>query len=249
MSSGNNHIELRDHDDVLFEGDLSYYLPDDPDAHELSRRRWRGDEPDHALTFGAILSGDTLWDAYQTAHRFTSDDTILEIGPGYGRLLKTALDRRVPFRSYMGIDLSEARISRLAAKFTEPRCGFAQGDAESWRGSERFSVVICSSTFEHFHPDCRAVLHNIRQQLREGATVLLDFPGKDHPFSGVDGSGAYVRCYPKAELRDVFAECGYSVSEITECSIGNDHLGRPVDRFVVIATPRHALPRTVAKTS
>ena len=57
----------------------------DPTAHSVSQQRWRGDEPDAGLTFGALMTGDTLWDLYICHHTFCESDRILEIGPGYGR--------------------------------------------------------------------------------------------------------------------------------------------------------------------
>ena len=62
-------------------------------AHRRSQRRWRSDEIAPHLTWDRLMTGDSLWDLYQRRHDFNARDRILEIGPGYGRLLKTALER------------------------------------------------------------------------------------------------------------------------------------------------------------
>jgi 16S rRNA A1518/A1519 N6-dimethyltransferase RsmA/KsgA/DIM1 with predicted DNA glycosylase/AP lyase activity len=62
------------------------------------------------------MTGDSLWALYERYRQFTPNDKILEIGPGYGRLLKTALDRKIPFQSYAALELSN-RVDRLRREF------------------------------------------------------------------------------------------------------------------------------------
>jgi SAM-dependent methyltransferase len=223
--------------------------------HTLSQRRWSGDEPEVGLTWGRLMSGDSLWDLYQTYHDFTSKDRILEIGPGYGRLLKAAQDRLVPFARYTGIDLSEARVERLRREFDVPGIDFVAGDIDNWDTDLRFDVVICSSTFEHLYPDCRRALRNIRRHLAPASALFIDFiykiprrilgmdvtPGVSFlrtkmkiPTRWFEKDGTYIRVYPKQELLAIFEECGYVVRAIDDCTLGEGEPGI-IARLVVVA--------------
>src|SRR5579864_5463323 len=87
----------------------------------LSQERWRGDEPDALLTWGEIFTGDSFVDALLKNYQFSPDHYICEIGPGYGRLLQTILERRLPFRKYTGVELSPERVRKLTARFGSER--------------------------------------------------------------------------------------------------------------------------------
>src|SRR5690348_14405723 len=83
----------------------------------VSQKRWSSDEPAPGLTWGSLMTADSLWALYQKHHEFKAHDKILEIGPGYGRLLRTALEYRIPFQSYTAIELSKSRVDRLCHEF------------------------------------------------------------------------------------------------------------------------------------
>jgi SAM-dependent methyltransferase len=206
------------------------------------------------------MNGDSLWTLYQEYRQFSANDRILEIGPGYGRLLRTALERNVQFRSYTGLELSKARVDRLLQEFDLDTVDFVAADIDTWTSTDRFDVVICSSTFEHLHPDCRAALHNIHHHLAPGADVFIDFIGSlPRRIFGIDlasitsnliqkmkfsarwfeSNGTYIRIYPVHELRAIFGECGYAVRGIDACTLGTGK-GGPVTRLLVVA--QKALP-------
>jgi 2-polyprenyl-3-methyl-5-hydroxy-6-metoxy-1,4-benzoquinol methylase len=224
-------------------------------THETSQQRWTGDEAPEHLTFGSVMDAESLWTLYQRHRDFSAADRILEIGPGYGRLLKTALARDVPFASFSGLDLSHARVARLNAELGSDRVAFHQGDVDRWRGGP-FDVVICSSTFEHLHPDCTAALRNLRGQVSANATVLIDFVGNiGRRVFGIDPTpiawlvagvgirlrysyrdGTYIRIYAERELSKIFRESGFRVRAIEPCLIGKGQYG-PIRRLVVVAEP------------
>jgi SAM-dependent methyltransferase len=207
---------------------------DNPVAHPVSQIRWRGDESAAGLTWGRLMTGDPLWNLYEKYRRFTTNDSLLEIGPGYGRLLKTAIERKIPFASYTGLDLSEVRIDRLRKEFTIENIQFVFGDIDTWIGNTPFEVVLSSATFEHLHPDCRAALRNVHGHLADHGQVFIDFIGVDSTMSYFESSGTYIRVYPREELAAIFRECRYTVHAIEMCTIGQGASG-PVDRFVVVA--------------
>ena len=202
------------------------------------------------------MDGESLWSIYQRHHDFKATDSILEIGPGYGRILKTALKRAVPFKHFVGLELSAARVEKLNDEFGSPSITFVVGDADTWRGEELFDVVLCSSTFEHLHPDCQDALRNIRSQLAPGASVFIDFIGSiprrvfgvnPTPIAQFLGevlgirlkyferSGTYIRIYFKKELKAIFEKAGFAVQAIESTVIGEGESG-PIKRLVVFAT-------------
>ncbi len=209
---------------------------------DISRERWRGDEPDDGLTFGQIMSGDTLWDAYSRYRAFRETDRILEIGPGYGRLLRTMLNRHAPFSEYAGLEISSHRVEKLRAKFVEPRVAFVNGDVDYWRGYGQFDVVISSSTFEHLYPDCSRALSNLVTQIRHGGTMFIDFIATEVSAATMEPT-CYIRSYRKDELRDLFSGAGLSVLAIDGVTLGNSPVGI-INRFLVIAVPVTAPIRT-----
>jgi SAM-dependent methyltransferase len=202
-----------------------------------------------------MMSGESLWTLYRRYHQFTANDAILEIGPGYGRLLRTALETNVPFQSYTGVELSRARVDRLRSEFAVDNVGFVVADIDTWKSTSRFDAILCSSTFEHLYPDCRTALGNIRRHLAPGADVFIDFiGGVPRKVLGIDlapltnkliykmkssagwfeSDGTYIRIYPVGELRQIFAGCGYAVHAIDRCTLGVGR-GGPVIRLVVVA--------------
>src|SRR5688572_10029922 len=68
-----------------------------------SRARWRSVEPDARLTWHRELSGDAFISQVAATGAFGPDKAVLEVGPGYGRLLAACLDRDVPFARYVGV--------------------------------------------------------------------------------------------------------------------------------------------------
>jgi SAM-dependent methyltransferase len=206
-----------------------------------------------------MMDGESLWSIYQREHEFKATDRILEIGPGYGRLLKTALKRGVPFERFVGLELSAARVEKLNDEFGSSKILFVAGDADQWRGSDPFDVVLCSSTFEHLHPDCRKALRNIRSQLVPGASVFIDFIGSiPRRILGIDPTpiarflnqvlgirlkyfekdGTYIRIYFENELRAIFKDAGFVVQKIESTVVGEGETG-PIKRLVVIAKVKH----------
>src|SRR5262249_9624696 len=98
------------------------------DLLAISQLRWKADEDDAWLTWGTRMTGDSFIDAVAKYHAFSPADRLLEIGPGFGRLLSTILERRLPFATYQGLELSPARVEKLTRKFASPAIRFLTGD-------------------------------------------------------------------------------------------------------------------------
>jgi hypothetical protein len=235
LQPGENRITMRVNGNVFHETSLS--LPpavDDPSGHDVSQRRWRGDEPAASLTWGRLMTGDSLWNLYQTKRRFSVNDKILEIGPGYGRLLKTAIEREIPFASYTAVDLSVERVAKLCHEFQFPNVRVFRGDIDTWESDQSYDVVLCSGTFEHLHPDCRNALKNIRRQMAPRGQLFIDFIFAEYATRGFEPDGTYVRIYTRDELSSMFTECGFTVRGIERCRLGEGAAGT-VDRSVIVA--------------
>src|SRR5215471_9967458 len=142
----------------------------------LSQRRWRGDEPDAGLTWGVPMVGDEFVQFLLNHVTLRSNSTIVEIGPGYGRILDALLKEAVPFRRYIGIDISAARVDRLCEKFRDPRIEFREGDILSkFELNAVADLTVSSAVFEHLYPDFGAALDTISQFTKPGGATIVDF--------------------------------------------------------------------------
>lgn len=192
---------------------------------EVSQQRWKGSEPDAGLTWGEIFSGDSFIDAVQAFYRFDPTHHICEVGPGYGRLLLTILERQLPFRLYTAVELSAERVRMLREKFGDPRVDFVQGDVNQIQFEEPADLVICSSTFEHLFPDFTTALGNISNQLKPRGCLAIDFvqadPRMEHRHQSFEPEGhAFVRIYSKEEIQSLFTACGLTGLQIRSIVLG-----------------------------
>ena len=96
------------------------------DTRARSTSRWRETTPNLGLTWGLELSAAPFITAVEKHGGFkgggSNGPRVLEIGPGYGRLLGGAIDMGMPFERWTGLDLSEKNVAHLSAKFpADPR--------------------------------------------------------------------------------------------------------------------------------
>jgi phospholipid N-methyltransferase len=197
---------------------------------DVSQERWKGSEDDACLTWGAIFTGDSFLDALQQYYKFNPEHHICEIGPGYGRLLKTVLERKLPFRKYTGVELSADRVAKLTKAFPGEAIGFVHGDVTTVRLREEADLVICSSTFEHLFPDfTRALLNLLEHNLKPGGRLAIDFVQKDpsmqYHAQGFESSRAFVRMYSADEIRDLFRACGVEEVHLDSIVLGRASIG------------------------
>jgi SAM-dependent methyltransferase len=199
------------------------------DAPQLAKSRWRVTAPGPELTWGKQLTGDAFVERATAHHAFGPDRTVLEIGPGYGRILRTCLEQSVPFRRWVGLDLSAENVRHLSRQFPDPRIEFVQGDAESARLDTPVDTVISSLTFKHLYPSFELALRNIAGQLSERGLVLFDL---------IEGSGrnfesdevTYVRKYSRKEVRKLLARVALELVRFDTVAHDRDHV-----RLLVVA--------------
>jgi phospholipid N-methyltransferase len=238
--------------DLVIRALLCFRYPLRPDARgskyifekwlrALSQKRWAGSEPDPELTWGEVFTGDSFIDAVQTRYSFCPDHNICEIGPGYGRLLQTILQRELPFQSYTGIELSQERVRKLNTEFNDARVRFIQGDVAELHSTLSWDLVICSSTFEHLFPDFTKALSRLADHLTAHAVIAIDFPQMDREMKSRSQAfelptHAFVRIYSAEEIERLFAACGLANVQMQSIFLGKAPCG-DVRRIFVSAIP------------
>jgi SAM-dependent methyltransferase len=205
---------------------------------DLSQTRWRGDESDVALTWGVRMSGDAFIQVIEQHFTF-ENSVIVEIGPGYGRILEALLKRSAPFRRYVGLELSEARLARLREEFRDPRIEFHQADVLSRVDLDvTADLTFSSAVFEHLYPDFGRALRTIATFTRPGGFAVIDFirddrdPGKAAAWFADE---TYIRMYSMPQLEALFTRNGFSIIHSERISFGGDAANREIARTVVVA--------------
>ena len=199
------------------------------DAPKLAKSRWRAPAPGPGLTWGKRLTGDAFVDRAMAHHAFGPDRTVLEIGPGYGRILRTCLERSVPFRRWVGLDLSAHNVRLLSREFPDPRIEFVEGDVESARLDTPVDTVISSLTFKHLYPSFELALRNLAGQLSERGLVLFDLIEGSRRYFETDET-TYIREYSRKEVRKLVARVALELVGFDTVAHDREHV-----RLLVVA--------------
>jgi 2-polyprenyl-3-methyl-5-hydroxy-6-metoxy-1,4-benzoquinol methylase len=166
-----------------------------------ARKRWIDAKPDKHLTWNKEVSGDAFIKKVLTYDQFQLNKNILEIGPGYGRLLKAILKENLPFRNYHGIDLSTENVSYLKKTFNESNVHFINGNAENFMLDIKFDTVLSSLTFKHIFPTFEKALYNISMHMGQNGMIFFDLIEGDGDVFYEDGT--YIKFYDKSQVRDI----------------------------------------------
>ena len=121
-----------------------------------------------------VITGDAFVEKlnqYAPASQFRN---LLEIGPGYGRLLSSIYTLDRPFDSYTGIDISEENAAALRRLFVEPGVRIAVTDVEALTSEGPYDLAFSSLTFKHLYPSFEAALRALKGCLRPGGLVIFD---------------------------------------------------------------------------
>ena len=140
---------------------------------------------------------------------------MLEIGPGYGRLLRSALEQGVAFESWTGVDLSGENVNHLRREFARPDVDFVVDDVERIELEEPADTMLSSLTFKHLFPSFEAALANLASQLRPGAVVVFDLiEGRRRYFE--DDEVTYIRHYERREVNAILERVGFESAAFDE---------------------------------
>jgi SAM-dependent methyltransferase len=186
------------------------------EAWQRSRERWRAARPDAHLTWGAELTGDAFIEKAEAAGAFGPGRVVVEVGPGYGRLLASALERGAEFESWAGIDLSQENVDHLEGRFGgESRAAFQVADVEEVKLDRPADAVLSSLTFKHLYPSFERALTNLGSQLSPGGVVLFDLIEGERRYFEED-EVTYIRWYTRDEVRELVERCGLELEAFDE---------------------------------
>jgi SAM-dependent methyltransferase len=189
-----------------------------------------------------MMTGDSFFDELSKRVDLSTlrDKKILEVGPGYGRLLSTLLARAIPYASYTALELSQDRVRQLTEKFGDNRTRFVAGDAMEDVVDKDCDLFVSSATFEHLYPNFTQAILNIGRQLKTGADLCVDFVQIDPDmlvssawFESQEAGGAFVRVYSRAEIDHLLNQCGVQVDSITSITAGVGFQGEAIRRILV----------------
>lgn len=194
----------------------------EPGGWDRSRERWRNVRPDAGLTWGHELTGDAFVAKVSEYGAFHPYTRILEIGPGYGRLLKACLDRGVPFAEYLGVEISPPNVEHLRRRFADQRVGFVVADAESVALDKRYDLLLSSLVFKHLYPTFERALRNCVARLDAGGVTCFDLFEGTHSLVEPDGV-TYIKCYTRPEVHDILQRCGLDLVDFTTVEHDETH--------------------------
>jgi SAM-dependent methyltransferase len=182
-------------------------LEGEGDPAERAKIRWRSAPPDSGLTWGEEVSGEAAVEVARSHGVFGPGRTVVEIGPGYGRVLRSCLAAGIEFERYIAIDLSAQNVEHLRGAFEDPRIEIRLGDAETASIGEPVDAIISFLTFKHLYPSFEAALSNLGPQLRDGGLVVFDLlPGSRAYFHRDEAT--FIRHYTESEVTGILTRAG-----------------------------------------
>jgi SAM-dependent methyltransferase len=172
-----------------------------------ARARWLRAHPGPDLTWGRALDGGDFVAKAGGHGAFGSDRVLLEIGPGYGRILRSCLEAGAPFGRYIGLDLSADNVDHLRQAFADPRVDFVTGDVETADLEVEVDTVLSSLTFKHLYPSFEPALANLARQLSARGLVVFDLiEGRGRYFEPDEIT--YIREYGRLEVEAIVDRAG-----------------------------------------
>jgi SAM-dependent methyltransferase len=207
-------------------------LDSNENGFEKSRGRWRLSRPNEGLTWGEYLPGDEFIAKAIEHGVFGRGKRILEIGPGYGRLIDAVQRLSAPLDRYVGMDISQTNIDFLQAKYTDNKFSFICSDAETSDFGGAIDGMYSSATLHHFYPTNQKLLINVSKHLSPRARVMYDVPEGVKSHFESDGE-TYIHWYSKKEISDILAEAGLKLVVFDNVKHGGGKKLHP--RMLVIA--------------
>jgi len=199
------------------------------DVWSRSRQRWEKTAPDAGLTWGKEISGDAFIEKANSYKTFGENKVVLEIGPGYGRLLKSMQDKNIKFKKYIGIDISRDVCDYLTKQFPAKNIEFINADVEKVYLKTKVDVVISSLTFKHLYPSFENAILHLNTYVNPTGLYIFDLlEGEGKSFEN-DGQ-TYIHKYTKAEVSEILVRCGLELVKFDEVHHDVDHT-----RLLVIA--------------
>lgn len=202
------------------------------DVWSRSRQRWVKSTPDNGLTWGKEVTGDAFIDKADQYKAFGEDKVILEIGPGYGRLLKSIQQKKLKFKTYIGVDISKDVTEYLVKQFGAKNIEFYTADVEKVDLKTKVDVIISSLTFKHLYPNFEAALLNLNEYLNEGGLYIFDLMEGEGQLFETDGK-TYIHKYTQKDVKAILDRCNLELVKFDEVKHDDEHT-----RMLVVARKR-----------
>jgi cyclopropane fatty-acyl-phospholipid synthase-like methyltransferase len=140
---------------------------------------------------------------------------ILDIGCGYGRLLRFFSKRG--YTNVTGLDISLEQVS-LARKI---HSNVIQGNALEFLSVHpyEFDIIVALDLVEHFHKDeVICFIDSCYQALRSGGRLIIQTPNADSPWGLAVRYGDFTHetCFSPHNLRSLMCMCGFTKFEARE---------------------------------
>jgi len=150
-------------------------------VHAWETRRGYGDSPKPKDGWDAQFS-DGQWDymrkeearyaaVVDSLAQFGAGGSILDVGCGEGILFQHVRGRSLPYQLYVGVDISEVAVAKLA-HLNDPRHRFVQGDGDTYEPHGRFDVIVFNESLYYLQEPLRA-LHRYAAALKSGGVILV----------------------------------------------------------------------------
>jgi SAM-dependent methyltransferase len=160
-------------------------------------------------------SAEVPWHQDQTVNAIFSDltvailkrrriESLLDVGCGLG-YMTDRLRREVPqLKRIVGIDVSETAISQAKESF--PQIEFRVGTLATFRGDERFQVVLSKDVLWYVLDDLPGYLAGLARRSTRWIYIAQSFPER-RPFYGEDvlpNAGALIAFVEVSNYRPVY---------------------------------------------
>jgi len=174
---------------------------------KIARESWATSEPNTKLTWKEEMDGKPFV-SLLTKHCGTDFESVLEIGPGYGRILKSFADQ-ADTRSYLGLDISPNNIAFLKELELPFAATFENADFITANINQDFDLIYSAAVWLHFFPDISEALGRSRDLLRSGGRLCFDVGIGTK--SWFHNTGGFVKQYQQSELVDLIEKSGLRV--------------------------------------
>jgi len=199
---------------------------------ETSRKRWKGADPDRGLTWGRAVSGEAFIDKVVEHGGFEGLPTVLELGPGYGRLPRAIQAKAIGFSQYLGIDISETNVKYLRQEFPSDKMQFIRADAETCSLDITFDTFIASLVMKHLFPTFEACLGNLARFANPGSRFFFDLLEGDRQFFEDDGV-TFIHHYTREGVQGILRKVGLDLAVYDLVEHDPEHV-----RLLVVAQKR-----------
>ncbi len=184
------------------------------EVESLVKGAWVNAQPNAGLTWNKEMTGDNFVALMRrTAGESAKFGRVCEVGPGYGRVLRTILGGAGAMDSYLGVDLSKANVEHLTKTFGGENVRFMVGDFVKDDVPGQFDTVYSSAVFMHLYPSIEGALRKCMSLLAPGGRVCFDVSMGGQRY--IDPQlQLYVRQYSEPELRELVQQAGFSSFDI-----------------------------------